>query len=501
VARARCGLASLASVRRSGSVLLIALSALLALPAVAGAQIFAGQNPTAIPGFSTGSPDDFIGPAATAHRVRGTHVPRHPHMAPNGISNIHNDAFETDSYLWSGPLGDSPEVTSAFFSHECASITFDREHRLVAICVGLDRPVLAVLDPVTLHVFATMDLPPRPPSTNPFQDFSGGGYFYLDEHDRAVVPTSDHHILVVRETPGPGLAVAHDYDLTAAVPSSDAIIAVMPDWRGRPWFVTRAGIVGNVKRRTGKVSIDDTGEPIGNSFAVGARRGVYIVTDKAMYKFIRDSKGGPSVKWRRKYPNIGVKKPGQTEKGSGTTPTLFGPGLVAITDNADPMDVVVYDRHSGRQVCSQPVFKKGTSDSDQSLVAARHSLIVENNYGYTGPASTNEGTTTTPGLERVDVRAGDCSRVWRSHEIAPSAVPKLSLGAGVVYTWTKPVTSDNTDPWYFTALDFRTGKTLYKQLAGNGLGFNNNYAPITIAPTGVAYVGVLGGLVRLADTP
>jgi hypothetical protein len=40
---------------------------------------------------------------------------------------------------------------------------------------------------------------------------------------------------------------------------------------------------------------------------------------------------------------------------------------------------------------------------------------------------------------------------------------------------------------------------VYKRLAGTGLGFNNNFAPVTLGPGGTAYVGVLGGLVRLGD--
>ncbi len=80
-------------------------------------------------------------------------------------------------------------------------------------------------------------------------------------------------------------------------------------------------------------------------------------------------------------------------------------------------------------------------------------------------------------------------------------VPKLSLQNGLVYTYTKePDTrTPADDPWYLTALDFRTGKTAFKRLAGLGLGFNNNYAPVTIGPDGTAYVGVLGGLVALRD--
>jgi hypothetical protein len=37
---------------------------------------------------------------------------------------------------------------------------------------------------------------------------------------------------------------------------------------------------------------------------------------------------------------------------------------------------------------------------------------------------------------------------------------------------------------------------VYKRAAGAGLGFNNNFAPVTIAPDEMAYVGVLGGITR-----
>ena len=78
-------------------------------------------------------------------------------------------------------------------------------------------------------------------------------------------------------------------------------------------------------------------------------------------------------------------------------------------------------------------------------------------------------------------------------------VPKVSLDGGLVYTYTKPQ-GDTRDPWYLTALNFRTGRTVWKQLAGYGLGHNNNYAPVTIGPdNGTAYVGALGGLIALRD--
>jgi hypothetical protein len=203
------------------------------------------------------------------------------------------------------------------------------------------------------------------------------------------------------------------------------------------------------------------------------------------------------------YPNSGIHKPGQSDAGSGTTPTLMGRDLVTITDNSDPMDVLVYKRAktvSGtRLVCSEPVFSKGASATDQSLIATDRSIIAENNYGYSGVAATMNGGVTQPGLTRVDVSRGRCRTVWTSQERAPSVVPKLSLANGLVYTYTKPPRGDNLDAWYLTTLDFDTGQTVYRRLAGTGFGYNNNYAPVTLAPDGTAYVGVLGGIV--AFTP
>jgi hypothetical protein len=474
---------------------------------VARAQV-PGQTPAPIPQDPQGgNVPTFVGSAAVPDPTPGQDVPRHPFMAPNGLSNIHNDAYQTDTYRWAGPLGTRPTAGSALFFRECASITFDGRGRLVTVCVGLDKPVLAMLEPRTLRVLAAMDLPPRPVSPNPFQDFSGGGYFYLDHRDRAVISAGNRHILVVAETGGgasPGFVLQRDYDVTSAVPDGDALISALPGWRGRIWFASRQGVVGTVDRASGQVRSIDTGEPIGNSFAVDETGGVFIVTDEAMYRF--DAVGGrPAVTWRREYPNIGTVKPGQTQAGSGTTPTLIGSRYVTITDNADPMNVLVYRREprvSGRRlVCKQPVFGKGASATDQSLIASRRSIIVENNHGYTGPSSTMNGGVTSPGLQRVDLE-GDghgCHSVWKGSQRAPSVVPKLSLRAGLVYTYTKPRREDMTDAWYLTAVDFDTGKTVFKRLAGTGFGYNNNYAPVTLAPDGTAYVGVLGGLTVFRD--
>jgi hypothetical protein len=428
-------------------------------------------------------------------------------MAANGRSNLHVDAYMSDAHTAPGPLGREMERLSTFFAAECASVTFDRQGRIVTVCVGLEGPFLAMLAPQTLELLAVFPLPPRQPGTaNPLTDFAGGGYFYLDEQDRAVIPTTHRHIWVVEETGGllgPGFDLVRDYDLSGVLAPDDKLFSALPDWGGRIWWASQTGVVGTIDPASGTIRTLDTGEQITNSFAVDETGGVFIVSDAALYRFEAGPGGAPRVSWRQEYPNGGVQKPGQVSPGSGTTPTLIGSKYVAITDNADPMSIQVYRRGAdvsgSRLACSRPVFEQGASATDNSLIGIGKSLIVENNHGYSGPTATTQGATTAAGLERVDItnEGGTCKGVWRSGETAPSVVPKVSLATGLVYTYTKP--ADPSDAWYFTALDFRTGATVYKRLAGTGLGFNNHYAPITLGPDGTAYVGALGGLVLLRD--
>ena len=424
--------------QRACGVTLLTCGLLLALGAwagTAGAQT-AGAPVVPIPGDPLGgSVTPFEGSAATPSPVGGmTQPPRNPFMAPNGRSNIHDDAYMSDTYRVSGPLSDGPEP-STLFSRECGSITFDSQGRIVTICVGLDRPVLALLDPHTLQTLAAMPLPVRNPLSagGAFTDFSGGGYFFLDQHDRAVFSTNDHHVLVVSITGGPGFKVDADYDLSKVVRPDEGIVSVLPDWRGRLWFVTRQGEVGTIDRSNGAVrTLRLGGEGISNSFAVDQTGGVYLVSDKALYRFDANSKGGPRISWRVVYPNSGIHKPGQSDAGSGTTPTLMGKGWVAITDNADPMNVDVYrralrlrgkKRHGrakakARLVCAAPVFAKGASSTDNSLIGTNRSLIAENNYGYTISAI-------EPGWHRQLTRAHQDRR--RQEEEEEEAVP-LSPG-------------------------------------------------------------------------
>ena len=54
-------------------------------------------------------------------------------------------------------------------------------------------------------------------------------------------------------------------------------------------------------------------------------------------------------------------------------------------------------------------------------------------------------------------------------------------------------------PYFWTALSARTGRTAWRVYAGSGLGFNNNYAGLALGRGGVGYLGVTSGIVALRD--
>jgi hypothetical protein len=489
---------------RFGSALCLLLVA-GAAGAVPPEPIPEGPESSAVPAF--------IGFAARARRIRAEAIPQHPFMAANGRSNIHDDAYQSDTYVGAGPLGQAPDRASTYRQAECGSLTFDQAGRVLTICVGVEGPRLEMMDPVTLETLAVMPLPPRSGGGGGgvFNDFSGGGYFYLDDRDRVVTPTNNRQIWVIAETDtplGPAFQLERTYDLTSVVAPGEGVISVLPDWSGRLWFATVQALVGTVDPDSGQVAgLHLTGEAIGNSFAVDETGGVFIVSDHAMYRFDAGTAGEPTLTWREVYDRGTRLKPGQVNFGSGTTPTVMGTRWVAITDNADPqMHVLVYRRaavvEGDRLACAVPVFEADKGATENSLIATQRSILVENNYGYTGPTSVMNGATTEPGITRIDLNhAGSrCRARWTSGERVPSTVSKLSLATGLMYTYTKDPDPSGVDAWYLTAVRFRNGKTAWKRLVGTGLGFNNNFGPMSLGPDRTAYIGVLGGLARVRDT-
>ena len=154
-----------------------------------------------------------------------------------------------------------------------------------------------------------------------------------------------------------------------------------------------------------------------------------------------------------------------------------------------------------RMVCAVPVFKRGASDTENSLLAAGRSMIVENNYGYSGPTSVENGGVTAPGFARVDINAqrdGLPPGVDQLRRVAaPTVVPKLSIGAGLIYTYTKG--AGQLGPLVLDGARLPHRPRRLPAAGRDRLGYNNNYAGIAISRSGVEYLGTLGGLISMRD--
>ena len=472
----------------------------------AGAAPIEDPTPTSLP--------RFVGAPFTAAPFPATVAPQNPSMAPDPNSNIHDDTWMTDAYpSRPGPLGHDLQTSSGALPPAlCGSLTFDSAGRIVSVCAGsVDGATAHVIDPDTFAVLSSYRLPGGGRELTPgvFQNFTGGGYFFLDGHDRIWSAAKNNHLVVVAERDGGRrLVKVGDYDLSHRLRRDEGLTSALPDFAGNVWFVSKQrGVIGVLKPKTRRIATVRLDEEVENSFAVG-RDGIYVISDKRMYRFSLHG-GRPKVDWSVTYANSGLHKPSQVDAGSGTTPTLMSGGYVAITDNADPMNVVVYrttarlGKGQKRTVCTVPVFARGASATENSLITSGNALFVENNYGYQDPFfGPDKGAATTPGFARIDVApdGSGCRLAWTTDQVqASTVVPKLSAATGLIYVYERLPAPVGEQPWYWTAIDARTGDVAWRRYAGSGLAFNNNYAGLGLAADGSAYLGVFGGLIRLRD--
>lgn len=428
---------------------------------------------------------------------------QNPDMAQFPYSAIHNDASQTD--LYPSPLNVSPataEVRSFAAGGGCASLAWDSAGNLAAVCVS-DSVTAYVLDPESLTVLARYRISDRPFTADFFTDFGGGGYMYLNAADEIVTPTLRRTVLVleqVRSDDGLALRPRVEYDLSSALLTQEQPTSALPDSSGRIWFVGQLGTVGYIEPETGAVvSRQWPGEDIENSFATGDDNDVYVVSSAALRRLSAGPEG-VQVQWEAQYDSGVRRKPGQTSRASGTTPTLHGDGWVSIADNGEPMHIDVFRQADGTRLCHLPVFGAESGATENSLVALGDDLLVENNYGYR-LFGVIGGHSTEPGLARVNVDAQvGCSIAWTNPALRiPSVVSKASAASGVALTYTKDRDVWGVDRWWITAVGLGDGEIVWQRLAGVGPARNNHYAAIYISPEGEVFVGTVMGILSLKN--
>lgn len=456
----------------------------------------AGSVLLVIVGFVVFLPDGWLSiPSSGGRLVTPSYVGRQVAADPIEAEPLAPHPWLAAGTAGAGPLGDLTEVDTAWFGRDqCGSLQFDSRGRIVALCSDRNGPMVRVIDAGTMRPLVTKRLPEGESECEP--------YSFLDNGDRAVVTTADRRIQAISTADAdgePDLTVTSSWNLRKLMPASDCLVATIPDWAGRIWWSTRAGLVGVLDPVSGGAQVLDLKERVGNAMAVD-ETGVYLVTDAALYRLTTDAAGAPVVGWRSEYDAGVERKSGQLSQGSGTPPTLLEHNLVAIADNAEPrLHVVFVDRATGAQVCSAAVFDGGESSTETALTSLGSGVVVENNHGYSSTRSTMLGFGATGGLARVDHHEGECTVVWTNQEVASSAVPVASWANGLVYAWTKRSTRWGVAGWYLTAIDARSGETSFAVRAGTGSLFASDRAGLVVSPDSEVFVGTVAGLVRVRD--
>ncbi|MTD46252.1 hypothetical protein GKE82_18660 [Conexibacter sp. W3-3-2] len=468
--------------------------------------------------------------APGASAAFGPFAPPNPFTAPTGAATMHGDSAQSDATPFPGPGTGPLDVRAQTLGAACPTVLQGRDGVPLALCTAITtrRPTVYELDPATGAPVASLALSA---SGNVF----GGVYPYLDHEDRVVVFDGQANLLRVAHD-GPGLRIASSIPVGRTLErlcpeACGGVVGSAPDWRGRVWFATARGVVGFVDPRTEEVQTLRLGEGeiVANSIAT-APGATAIATDHALYLLTATRDGRAKIVWRAAYDRGPARKPGQLSRGTGATPTFFGPRdgarYLAITDNGAPNErLLVFDTAArarptarGRRgakrpriVCDIPVLTGGLSGTENSPVGSGRSIFVASTYGYPYPAQPSGVEPARPatadftgGMTRVDLRPGGvgCDVRWQNR-VRSSAVPRLSTGDGLLYTIDRrPFVPGGApgllDSYDAVALDAETGEVAARRTIGRGAAADTLQLAPTIVPGRVLYQGTITGVTRVA---
>ncbi|WP_038171171.1 hypothetical protein [Tomitella biformata] len=461
--------------------------------------------------------------------------PANPFLGPVGTATMHGDAESSDTTPSAGPGTGAVDARYVPLLGACPTILQGSDEMPMALCTNIigREPVVHLLDPATGASIASLTLTKG--------SLLGGVYAYVDDQDRMVMVDGNTDMLRIGHSRGGDGAwrLTIDSETPLADPVTghcgggdcDAVNSLMPDRDGNVWLASALGVVGVVAPDGTVRTKILAGEQIANSISTAAF-GTAVTTDHATYLFTADSASAPTVVWRAEYDRGTARKPGQLSWGSGASPTFFGPEkgneYLAITDNADAQEsLIVYRSATGETVCEAPIFTPGSSGTEDSPVGSGNSVFLTSTYGYPYPALPEGAGPSSPamapiagGMTRIDVNAaGDsCETVWEN-DIHSSAVPRLSLADGLLYTITRDALFPNAiagsadlpiqepmldmatgvlDSYSYTAIDAGTGEVRARQQIGASAVVDTLEMVGMITPDRVMYQGTITGLLRIA---
>lgn len=376
------------------------------------------------------------------------------------------------------------------------------------------------------------------------------GAYTLVDRDNTFVTVQGTSLLTYRDAqPGvvnsPIVQKARYTLPTSVAASSDAIVGLNVMWDGKLAFVTRGAVVGVVSRdfkEVHSVKLGTGEDEVSNSIATDEQGGIYVVSDKAMYRVQWDgqrvSTDPATGAWRSAYDtgSTSGNGSGRLGSGSGSTPTLMGTHgqrFVVITDGAAVANLVLFWRDQipadwqaigpgkDRRIAAElpvnfgDVNRKATINEQSVVVSGYGAAVVSNDYrnvdaiGQLGGANPILGSLSNGliqllsaipkvqpwGVQKFewDPSARKLSPSWATTQVScPNAIPTMSQTSrrfycvGAYKGW-----------WTIESLDWRTGTGHFRKFVGVLPRFNSFYAQTQLNDDGSVIYGSFNGVVYL----
>ena len=450
-----------------------------------------------------------------------------PEVGLDGAATMHSDTYSSDTTPLAGPLGNGSgaiKSKSIALAAACPTSLIRSDGHPLVLCTNMFglNPVVQILNKKSGLSMAKLNLPAG--------SLLGGVYAYLDNQDRLVMVDGKHNLVKVKAWLDTSriikrwkVTIDESISLTEAVNSHcggncDSVVSINAGGQGDIWFATKQGLVGIYEGLSGSIKTVKLaqGEEIHNSFSNTLEGQAGIATDEALYVIQRGEDGQPYIQWRASYDSGNYRKPGQLSKGTGATPTFFGPltgsEYLMITDNNDVQtSLLVYKTEGAELICQFPLFTAGSSGTENSAIGIGSSVIVASTYGYPYPKVPDGVPEAVPekadfaaGMIRIDLHQDEsgCDLVWQN-SLRSSAVPKLSTADNLIYTVERrglmnKAKAGLADSFYFTALDPDTGATLYQKRIGGGFFSDTLQMAGNIGKDRVYWQGTVGGMIRIS---
>ncbi|MDF1629644.1 MAG: hypothetical protein P1U78_07600 [Alcanivoracaceae bacterium] len=335
---------------------------------------------------------------------------------------------------------------------------------------------------------------------------------------------------------------------------TDPIVGMNILWDGRLALATKRGTVAVLNRDFSqfwsvKLGQADAGEEVSNSIAADEKGGIYVVTERAMYRVqwtgYNLSMNEYDGAWRADYEAGEGQSAGRLGKGSGSTPSLMGnpddaDRFVVITDGQDLSHLVLFWRDEipnsweqlpgtkSRRIAAQvPVdfgdaLRERTVSEQSVLVRGYGAVVVSNDYQNTiepdpanypilgglldnpAVANINNALWVTlsqfPEFQPWGVQKFQWNPATRTLEKAwvnmntscPNGIPTMSASVNTFYCIGAYMGS-----WTIEGLDWTTGNRRFTKLLGWNPLFNSFYAGTQIGVNGSIISGTTFGVMAM----